>query len=52
MPDVENFMKNYFLQWLEVLSLQGMVDSVSVSMLEILEKQIKVSTHLFTKYSY
>ena len=51
-PDVENFMKNYFLQWLEVLSLQGMVDSVSVSMLEILEKQIKVSTHLFTKYSY
>jgi len=49
-PDVEKFMKTHFLQWLEVLSLQKLVKSVAVSTLEILEKQIKVSIHLFTKY--
>ena len=48
--DVEIFMKNHFLQWLEVLSLQKLVDSVAVSTLKILEKQIKVSIHLLTKY--
>jgi NACHT domain len=51
-PDVENFMKAHFLQWLEVLSLEELVDSVAVSTLKILEKQIKVSIHLFTKYGY
>ena len=45
-PDVEKFMKTQFLQWLEVLSLQKLVDSVAVSTLEILEKHIKVSIHL------
>ena len=49
-PDVEKFMKTDFLHWLEVLSLQGLVDSVAVSTLEILEKMIEVSKHLFTKY--
>jgi hypothetical protein len=51
-PDVEKFMKTHFLQWLEVLSLQGLLDSVAVSTLKILEKQIKVSIHLITKYDY
>ena len=50
--DVDKFMKTRFLQWLEVLSLQGLVDSVAVSTLKILEKQVKVSIHLFTKYGY
>ena len=48
--DAENFMKNVFLQWLEVLSLQKLVDSVAVSTLKILEKLIKVSVHLVIKY--
>ena len=48
--DVEIFMKNHFLQWLEVLSLQKLVDSVAVSTLTVLEEQIKVSIHLLTKY--
>ena len=48
--DIEKFMKNRFLQWLEVLRLQKLVDSVAVSTLEILEKLIKVSIHLLTKY--
>ena len=47
-PDVEKFMKTYFLQWLEILSLHGMIESVAVSTLEILENQIEVSMHLFT----
>jgi NACHT domain len=51
-PDVEKFMKTSFLQWLEVMSLQNLVDSVAVSTLEILEKQVKVSVHLLTKYSF
>ena len=51
-PDVEIFMKACFLQWLEVLSLHGMMQSVAVSTLEILEKQIEVSIRLFTKYGY
>ena len=51
-PDVEKFMKTHFLQWLEVLSLQKLVDSVAVSTLKILEKQVKVSIHLLTKCSY
>ena len=51
-PDVEKFMKTQFLQWLEVLSLQGLVESVAVSTLRILENQIKVSVHLLTKYGY
>jgi hypothetical protein len=51
-PDVEKFMKSHFLQWLEVLSLQKLVYSVAVSTLKILEKQIKVSVHLLTKYSH
>ena len=51
-PDVERFMKTDFLLWLEVLSLQGLVDSVTVSTLKILEKRINVSIHLFTKYGY
>jgi nucleoside-triphosphatase THEP1 len=48
-PDVEKFMKTHFLQWLEVLSLQKLVDSIAVSTLKILEKQIKVSIHLLIK---
>ena len=48
--DVEKFMKNRFLQWLEVLSLQKLVDSVAVSMLKILVKQIEVSILLLTQY--
>ena len=48
--DVENFMKNRFLQWLEVLSLQELVDSVAVSMLKLFEEQIKVSIRLLTQY--
>ena len=54
-PDVERFMKYHFLQWLEVLSLHGLVDSVTVSLLEILEKQIKVSLYrrdLLLRYGY
>jgi NACHT domain len=51
-PDVEKFMKTHFLQWLEVLSLQKLVDSVAVSTLKILGKQIKVSMHLLAKYSF
>ena len=51
-PDVDKFMMTHFLQWLEVLSLQELVDSVAVSTLQILEKQIEVSIHHFTKYSY
>jgi hypothetical protein len=51
-PDVKEFMETHFLQWLEVLSLQKLVDSVAVSTLEILEKQIKVSVHLLMKYSF
>ena len=50
--DIDKFMKNNFLQWLEVLSLHGLVVSVAVSILEILKKQIKVSIHLLTKYGY
>ena len=48
--DVEIFMKNHFLQWLEVLSVQKLVGSVAVSTLTVLEEQIKVSIHLLTKY--
>jgi hypothetical protein len=48
-PDVDKFMKTHFLQWLEVLSLQKLVDSVAVSTLKILEKQIKVSIHSLYK---
>ena len=48
--DIDKFMKNRFLQWLEVLSLQKLVDSVAVSMLKFLEEQIKVSIHLLTQY--
>ena len=48
--DVENFMKNHFLQWLEVLSLQKLVDPVAVSTLKILMKQINVSIRLLTQY--
>jgi ATPase family associated with various cellular activities (AAA) len=57
-PDVKEFMETHFLQWLEVMSLQKLVardspvDSVTVSTLKILEKQIKVSMHLLTKYSF
>ena len=51
-PDVDKFMMTHFLQWLEVLSLQELVDSVAVSTLQILEKQTEVSIHHFTKYSY
>ena len=53
--DVDKFMKNKFLQWLEVLSLQKLVDSVAISTMKILEKQIKfirVSTHLLAKYGH
>ena len=49
--DVDIFMKNHFLQWLEVLSLQKLVDSVGVSTLMVLKEQIKVSIHLLTRYS-
>ena len=51
-PDVEKFMKIHFLQWLEVLSLRGLVYSFAVSTLEILEKQIKVSIHFLSKYGH
>jgi nucleoside-triphosphatase THEP1 len=51
-PDVKEFMETHFLHWLEVLSLQKLVDSVAVSTLEILEKEIKVSVHVLTKYSF
>ena len=47
--DVDKFMKTRFLQWLEVLSLQDIVDLVAISTLEILERHIKVSIHLLTK---
>ena len=50
--DVDNFMKTCFLQWLEVLSLQGLAESVAISTLKIFEEQIEVSIHLFTKYGY
>ena len=50
--DVEKFMKIYFLQWLEVLSLQKLVESVAVSTLKIFERQINVSIHLLIKYGY
>ena len=49
--DAENFMKNHFLQWLEVLSLEKLVDLVAIPTLKVLEKQIKVSIHLLTIYS-
>ena len=48
--DIEKFMKNRFLQWLEVLSLQNLVGLVAFSTLEILEEQIKVSILLLTQY--
>ena len=48
--DIENFMKNDFLKWLEVLSLQELVDSVALSTLKILEKQIKVSILYTSSY--
>ena len=44
--DVEEFMMTHFLQWLEVLSLQRLVDSVAVSTLKIFENRVKVSIHL------
>ena len=50
--EVDKFMKTRFLRWLEVLSLQNVVDSVAISTLKLLEKQIKVSIHLLTKYGY
>ena len=56
--DVEKFMKTHFLQWLEVLSVNGDVDSFAVNMLVVLleevaaVEQIEVSTCLFTKYGY
>ena len=53
MRDVDKIMKTCFLRWLEVLSLQNLVvDEIAISTLKIFEKQIKVSIHLFTKYSY
>ena len=51
-PDIENFMITHFLPWLRVLSLQKLVDSVAVSTLKTLEKQIKVSIHLLMKCGY
>ena len=42
-PDVEKFMKIHFLQWLEVLALKGLVDSVAISTLKILEEYVKAS---------
>ena len=48
--DVEKFMKNRFLQWLEVLCLQKLVELVAFSTLKILEEQIKVSILLLTQY--
>jgi NACHT domain len=51
-PDVEKFMESRFLQWLEVMSLKRLLNSVAVSTLKILETQIKVSIHLLTKYSF
>ena len=50
--EVDKFMKTCFLRWLEVLSLQNLVDEIAISTLKIFEKQIKVSIHLFTKYGY
>ena len=44
-PEVEKFMKVHFLQWLEVMGLQNLANSVAVSTLKILEKQMKVSMH-------
>ena len=52
MQDIDKFMKTDFLRWLEVLSLQGVVNEVAISTLKVLEKQIKVSIHLLTQYSY
>ena len=51
-PCVETFMKTHFLQWLEVLSLQKLVDSVAVRTLKILKNQMKVSIQLLTKYGH
>ena len=51
-PDVDKFMKTYFLQWLEILSLQRVVDFLAVSTLKIFKKRIKVSIYLLTKYVY
>ena len=51
-PDVEKFMKTRFLQWLEVLSLQGGIEDSAVSKLQILKLQIKVSIHFLIKYGY
>ena len=54
-PYIETFMETHFLQWLEVLSLQKLarrVNIAAVRILTILEKKMKVSIHLFTKYSY
>ena len=51
-PDVEKFMKAHFLQWLEVLSVKNLVDSVAVFTLKIFEKLVKVTIPLPTKYSY
>ena len=52
MEDVDTFMKTRFLQWLEVMSLQELVEAVVVPTLRILENQIKVSIHLLAKYGY
>ena len=49
--DLNTFMKTHFLQWLEVMSLLGLV-SDAVPMLRIIENQIKVSIHFLTKYGY
>ena len=49
--DVDKFMKICFLRWLEVMSLLKLV-KVAISTLKFLEKHIKVSIHLLTKYGY
>ena len=51
-PYIKTFMETHLLQWLEVLSLQGAVDSAAVRTLRILENQMKVSIHLLTKHGY
>src|SRR5882762_11490531 len=43
LSDVDDFMKNNFLQWLEVLSLTGEVDSAK-STLHVMEMHVGVST--------
>jgi hypothetical protein len=45
-PDVKVFMETRFLQWLEVMSLQRLLDSVAVSTLKILQEQIKVRVYI------